>query len=48
MDIYIKEILNKILNKFDNIIFKRFYNIRNCKLVKYDIYFINERPIKRK
>jgi len=48
MDIYIKEMLNEILAKYDDVVFKGSYDIGNCKLVKYDIKLNNERPIKYK
>ncbi len=40
--------LNKILNEYNNIIFKESHNIGNCKLIKYDIRLNDERPIKCK
>jgi len=48
MDIHIKEMLDKILNEYNNVILKRAHHIRNYKLVKYDIRLNNERPIKHK
>ncbi len=37
IDTHIKEILDKILNEFDDVVSKRFYDIRNYKLVKYNV-----------
>ncbi len=48
MNIHVKEIFNEILNKYDDVVLKKPYNIRNCKLVKYDIRLNNKRPIKCK
>ncbi len=48
MDTYIKEMLDEILNKYDDVIFKGSHNIGNYKLVKHDIRFNNKRPIKWK
>jgi len=48
MKTHIKEMLDKILNEYDNVVSKRFHDIENCKLVKYDIRLNDERPIKRK
>ncbi len=31
MDTHIKEMLNEILNEYDDVISKELYNIRNCK-----------------
>ena len=48
IDTHVKEILDEILNKYDDIVFKESHNIENCKLVKYDIKLNDERPIKHK
>ena len=40
--------LDEILNEYDDIVSKKSYDIRNCKLVKYDIRLNDERPIKYK
>ncbi len=48
MDTHVKKILNEILNEYDNVIFKGSHNIKNCKLVKYNIRLNNERFIKHK
>ncbi len=45
---HVKEMLNEILNKYDDVISKEPHNIRNCKLVKYDIRLNDKRPIKQK
>ncbi len=37
---HIKKMFNEILNEYDD--------IRNCKLVKYDIRLNDKRPIKHK
>ncbi len=46
--IYIKEILDKILDEYNNVVLKRPYDIKNCKLVKYNIRLEDKRPIKYK
>src|SRR6266498_1994788 len=48
MDTHVKEMLDEILNEYDDVVSKGFYNIGNCKLVKHDIRLNDERPIKRK
>ncbi len=48
MDTYVKEMLDKILNEYNDVVFKGSHDIRNCKLVKHDIRLNDERPIKRK
>ncbi len=48
MDTHVKEMLDEILHKYDNIVFKRSHDIGNCKLVKHDIRLYDERPIKCK
>ncbi len=40
--------LNKIFNKYDDIVSKGSHDIKNCKLVKHDIRLNDERPIKCK
>ncbi len=46
MDIHIKEMLDEILNKYDNVISKGSHDIGNCKLMKHNIRLDDERPIK--
>ncbi len=46
MKTYVKEIFNEILIKYDDMVFKKPYDIENYKLVKYDIKLTNERLIK--
>jgi len=48
MDTYIKEMLDKIFNEYDNIVSKGPHDIGNCKLVKHDIRLNDKRPIKCK
>src|SRR6266511_5208513 len=48
IDIHIKEMIDEILNEYDDIVSKGSHDIGNCKLVKHDIRLNNERPIKRK
>src|SRR6266540_856029 len=48
IDAHIKEMLDEILIKYDNVVSKGSHDIGNCKLVKHDIRLNNERPIKRK
>src|SRR6266542_2742954 len=48
MDTHVKEMLDEILIKYDNVVSKGSHDIGNCKLVKHDIRLNNERPIKRK
>ncbi len=48
IDTYVKKMLDKILNKYNNIVLKRLHNIRNCKLVKYDIRLDDKKLIKHK
>ncbi len=40
--------LDKILNEYDNVMLKRPYNIKNCKLIKHDIRLNDKKLIKRK
>jgi len=46
IDTYIKEMLNEILNEYDDVVSKGSHDIGNCKLVKHDIRLTDERPIK--
>ncbi len=46
MDTHVKEMLDKILTKYDNVVSKRPHDIGNCKLVKHDIRLNDERLIK--
>ncbi len=48
MDTYVKEMLDKILNEYVDVVSKGFHDIGNCKLVKHDIRLNDERPIKWK
>ncbi len=48
IDTHVKEMLDEILNKYDDVTSKGFHNIENCKLVKYDIRLNDERFIKHK
>jgi len=48
MDAYVKEMLDKILIEYDDVVSKGPHDIGNCKLVKHDIRLNDERPIKRK
>ncbi len=48
IDTHVKEILDEILNKYDNIVLKGSYDIENCKLVKHNIWLNDKRPIKCK
>src|SRR6266498_393000 len=48
MDTHVKEMLDEILNEYDDVVFKGPHNIGNCTLVKHDIRLTDERPIKRK
>jgi len=48
MDIHVKEMLDEILNEYNNIVSKGFHDIRNCKLVKHDIRLNDKRSIKCK
>ncbi len=48
MDTHVKEMLDEILNKYDDVVSKGPYDIGNCKLVKHDIRLNDERPIKHK
>ncbi len=48
MDTYVKEMLDKILNEYDDVVSKGPHDIGNCKLVKHDIRLNDERSIKCK
>src|SRR6266498_813717 len=48
MDTHVKEMLDKILNEYDDVVSKGSHDIGNCKLVKHDIRLNDERPIKWK
>src|SRR6266545_7956732 len=48
MDTHVKEMLDEILNKYDDVVSKGSHDIGNCKLVKHDIRLNDERPIKCK
>ncbi len=48
IDTHVKEMLDKILNEYDDVVSKGSHDIGNCKLVKHDIRLNDERPIKQK
>src|SRR6266498_2495303 len=48
MDTHVKEMLDEILNEYNDVVSKGLHDIGNCKLVKHDIRLNDERPIKRK
>src|SRR6266542_4221818 len=48
MDSHVKEMLDEILNEYDDVVSKGPHNIGNCIQVKHDIRLNDERPIKRK
>ena len=48
MDTHVKEMLDEILNEYDDVVSKGPHDIGNCTLVKYDIRLNNERPVKYK
>src|SRR6266542_1079718 len=48
MNTHIKKMLDEILNEYNDIVFKGYHNIENCKLVKHDIRLNDKRPIKQK
>ena len=48
MDTHVKEVLDEILNEYNDVVFKGSHDIGNCKLVKYNIRFNDERLIKCK
>ena len=48
MNTHIKEMLDEILNEYNNIISKESHNIENCRLIKHNIRLNDEKPIKHK
>ncbi len=48
MDTHVKEMLDKILIEYDDVVSKGPHDIGNYKLVKHDIRLNDERLIKRK
>jgi len=48
MNTHIKEMLDKILNEYDDVVSKGSHDIGNYKLVKHDIRLTDERSIKHK
>ncbi len=48
MDTHVKEMLDEILNEYDDVVSKGPHDIGNCTQVKHDIRLNDERPIKRK
>ncbi len=48
MDTHVKEMLDEIFTKYDDIVSKGSHDIGNCKLVKHNIKLNDERPIKQK
>ncbi len=48
IDTHVKEMLDKILNEYDDVVSKGSHDIGNCKLVKHDIMLNDDRPIKHK
>ncbi len=38
--------IQKVLNKYPEVILKRDWNIGNCNLIKHKIYFEHDKPIK--
>src|SRR6266498_839617 len=48
IDTYVKEMLDEILNEYDNVVSKGPYDIGNCTQVKHDIRLNDERSIKCK
>src|SRR6266542_2195958 len=48
MDSHVKEMLDEILNEYDDVVSKGPHDIGNCTQVKHDIMLTDERPIKRK
>ncbi len=48
IDTHVKEILDKILNEYDDVVSKGPHDIGNCTQVKHDIRLNDERPIKCK
>ncbi len=48
MDSHVKEMLDEILNEYDDVVSKGPHDIENCTQVKHNIILNDERPIKRK
>ncbi len=48
MDSHVKEMLDEILNEYDDVVSKEPHDIGNCTQVKHDIRLNDEKPIKRK
>ena len=48
MDTHVKEMLDEILNEYDDVVSKGPHDIGNCTQVKHDIRLTDKRPIKRK
>jgi len=48
IDIHVKEMLDEILNEYDDIISKGPHNIGNCKIIKHNIRLNDKRLIKWK
>ena len=48
MDTHIKEMLDEILNEYDDVVSKESHNIGNYKLVRHDIRLNDKRLIKHK
>src|SRR6266542_3585437 len=48
IDTHVKEMLDEILNEYDDVVSKGSHDIGNCTQVKHDIRLNDERPIKRK
>ncbi len=48
MDTHVKEMLDEILNEYDDVVSKGSHDIGNCTQVKHDIRLNDERPIKHK
>ncbi len=48
MEINVKEMLDEILNEYDDVVFKGSHDIGNCKLVKHDIRLTDKKSIKCK
>ena len=46
IDTHVKEMLNEILNEYDDIVSKGPHDIGNCTQVKHGIRLIDEKPIK--
>jgi len=48
MEIHVKEMLDEILNEYDDVVSKGSHDIGNCKLVKHDIRLTDKKSIKCK